>query len=163
MFFVCCLQRQRGDRQRGEKSNFPLECLLPVSLWCIPRFKFTSINRKFTPGFILFKPNMTTGSTLLVQVWPMTFLPPHTPHLPSLFSPGFAGTPGYLSPEVLRKDPYGKAVDMWACGKYSHSLRAALQKNLSIDWQSRCWFVKKKIFGLSWHTSLLLFLILLYI
>lgn len=31
--------------------------------------------------------------------------------------PGFAGTPGYLSPEVLRKDPYGKAVDLWACGK----------------------------------------------
>ncbi|XP_069374683.1 calcium/calmodulin-dependent protein kinase type II delta 1 chain isoform X12 [Paralichthys olivaceus] len=29
---------------------------------------------------------------------------------------GFAGTPGYLSPEVLRKDPYGKPVDMWACG-----------------------------------------------
>ncbi|KFQ24489.1 Calcium/calmodulin-dependent protein kinase type II subunit alpha, partial [Merops nubicus] len=29
---------------------------------------------------------------------------------------GFAGTPGYLSPEVLRKDPYGKAVDLWACG-----------------------------------------------
>ncbi|XP_016396019.1 calcium/calmodulin-dependent protein kinase type II delta 2 chain-like [Sinocyclocheilus rhinocerous] len=28
----------------------------------------------------------------------------------------FAGTPGYLSPEVLRKDPYGKPVDMWACG-----------------------------------------------
>jgi serine/threonine protein kinase len=30
---------------------------------------------------------------------------------------GFAGTPGYLSPEVLRKDPYGKPVDIWACGK----------------------------------------------
>ncbi|XP_077973826.1 calcium/calmodulin-dependent protein kinase type II delta chain-like isoform X1 [Styela clava] len=29
---------------------------------------------------------------------------------------GFAGTPGYLSPEVLRKDNYGKPVDMWACG-----------------------------------------------
>uniref|UniRef100_A0A8C2Z078 calcium/calmodulin-dependent protein kinase n=1 Tax=Cyclopterus lumpus TaxID=8103 RepID=A0A8C2Z078_CYCLU len=29
---------------------------------------------------------------------------------------GFAGTPGYLSPEVLRKDAYGKPVDMWACG-----------------------------------------------
>ncbi|XP_060576358.1 calcium/calmodulin-dependent protein kinase type II subunit delta-like isoform X6 [Ruditapes philippinarum] len=29
---------------------------------------------------------------------------------------GFAGTPGYLSPEVLRKDPYGKPVDVWACG-----------------------------------------------
>lgn len=31
--------------------------------------------------------------------------------------PGFAGTPGYLSPEVLRKDPYGKPVDIWACGQ----------------------------------------------
>uniref|UniRef100_A0A8C6UXW5 calcium/calmodulin-dependent protein kinase n=1 Tax=Neogobius melanostomus TaxID=47308 RepID=A0A8C6UXW5_9GOBI len=30
---------------------------------------------------------------------------------------GFAGTPGYLSPEVLRKDPYGKPVDIWACGR----------------------------------------------
>ena len=29
---------------------------------------------------------------------------------------GFAGTPGYLSPEVLRKDPYTYAVDVWACG-----------------------------------------------
>jgi len=29
---------------------------------------------------------------------------------------GFAGTPGYLSPEVLRKESYGKAVDIWACG-----------------------------------------------
>ncbi|XP_076459270.1 calcium/calmodulin-dependent protein kinase type II subunit delta-like isoform X1 [Babylonia areolata] len=29
---------------------------------------------------------------------------------------GFAGTPGYLSPEVIRKDPYGKPVDVWACG-----------------------------------------------
>lgn len=34
---------------------------------------------------------------------------------------GFAGTPGYLSPEVLRKDPYGKAVDLWACGKWDCS------------------------------------------
>ena len=27
------------------------------------------------------------------------------------------GTPGYLSPEVLKKEPYGKPVDIWACGK----------------------------------------------
>uniref|UniRef100_A0A4W3ILC3 Calcium/calmodulin-dependent protein kinase (CaM kinase) II beta 1 n=1 Tax=Callorhinchus milii TaxID=7868 RepID=A0A4W3ILC3_CALMI len=33
-----------------------------------------------------------------------------------LGSPGFAGTPGYLSPEVLRKEAYGKPVDIWACG-----------------------------------------------
>ena len=29
---------------------------------------------------------------------------------------GFAGTPGYLSPEVLRKESYSYAVDVWACG-----------------------------------------------
>lgn len=42
----------------------------------------------------------------------------HTLHLLNvfIFSLGFAGTPGYLSPEVLRKEPYDKAVDMWACG-----------------------------------------------
>lgn len=32
-------------------------------------------------------------------------------------SAGFAGTPGYLSPEVLRKEAYGKPVDIWACGE----------------------------------------------
>lgn len=45
------------------------------------------------------------------------------------FAPGFAGTPGYLSPEVLRKDPYGKPVDMWACGGYCslyHSMHITL-------------------------------------
>ena len=31
---------------------------------------------------------------------------------------GFAGTPGYLSPEVLKKEPYGKPVDIWACGRF---------------------------------------------
>lgn len=34
--------------------------------------------------------------------------------LPSWF--GLAGTPGYLSPEVLKKEAYGQAVDVWACG-----------------------------------------------
>nr|CAB59634.1 Ca2+/calmodulin-dependent protein kinase II [Suberites domuncula] len=29
---------------------------------------------------------------------------------------GFAGTPGYLSPEVLNKQPYSYTVDIWACG-----------------------------------------------
>lgn len=29
---------------------------------------------------------------------------------------GFAGTPGYLSPEVVKKSNYGKPVDIWACG-----------------------------------------------
>lgn len=34
-----------------------------------------------------------------------------------VFPAGFAGTPGYLSPEVLRKEAYGKPVDIWACGE----------------------------------------------
>ena len=38
---------------------------------------------------------------------------------------GFAGTPGYLSPEVLKKDPYGRPVDLWACGK-QNSIVASL-------------------------------------
>lgn len=42
---------------------------------------------------------------------------------------GFAGTPGYLSPEVLRKDPYGKPVDIWACGE-SWASRASARYRL---------------------------------
>lgn len=29
---------------------------------------------------------------------------------------GFAGTPGYLSPEVLKREAYSIPVDVWACG-----------------------------------------------
>ena len=29
---------------------------------------------------------------------------------------GFAGTPGYLSPEVVKREAYGKPVDVWAIG-----------------------------------------------
>ncbi|XP_047198160.1 calcium/calmodulin-dependent protein kinase type II subunit gamma isoform X4 [Hippoglossus stenolepis] len=43
---------------------------------------------------------------------------------------GFAGTPGYLSPEVLRKDPYGKPVDIWACGQ-STRINACMLPQLS--------------------------------
>ncbi|XP_047465366.1 calcium/calmodulin-dependent protein kinase type II subunit gamma-like isoform X19 [Mugil cephalus] len=40
---------------------------------------------------------------------------------------GFAGTPGYLSPEVLRKDPYGKPVDIWACGEFLNGILKVFQ------------------------------------
>ena len=34
---------------------------------------------------------------------------------------GFAGTPGYLSPEILRKEPYAKPVDMVCTRAHSPS------------------------------------------
>ncbi|XP_070990151.1 calcium/calmodulin-dependent protein kinase type II subunit beta-like isoform X2 [Oncorhynchus clarkii lewisi] len=45
---------------------------------------------------------------------------------------GFAGTPGYLSPEVLRKEAYGKPVDIWACGE-CRSLYLAVSSLSSIS------------------------------
>ncbi len=29
---------------------------------------------------------------------------------------GFTGTPGYMSPEMCAREPYGKPVDLWAAG-----------------------------------------------
>lgn len=29
---------------------------------------------------------------------------------------GMVGTPGYVAPEVVKREPYGPPVDMWACG-----------------------------------------------
>lgn len=46
---------------------------------------------------------------------------------------GFAGTPGYLSPEVLRKEAYGKPVDIWACGESSSCFAISLFLILSVS------------------------------
>jgi serine/threonine protein kinase len=29
---------------------------------------------------------------------------------------GHAGTPGYIAPEILKRQKYGKAVDLWSLG-----------------------------------------------
>ena len=42
------------------------------------------------------------------------FVPVYTLYLYNI--PGFAGTPGYLSPEVIKQECYGKPADVWACG-----------------------------------------------
>ncbi|KAI4584435.1 hypothetical protein MJG53_007714 [Ovis ammon polii x Ovis aries] len=60
------------------------------------------------------KPYPSSSRTLL----PVTYVPTsvYVSACLCVWGAGFAGTPGYLSPEVLRKDPYGKPVDLWACG-----------------------------------------------
>lgn len=76
---------------------------------------------------VLLKPDL-----FWYQKWPFPaeFLTLNT--MWSWFLLGFAGTPGYLSPEVLKKEPYGKAVDLWACGKSFFS---------SFTWKSSCLLV----------------------
>ena len=51
--------------------------------------------------------------------------PPHSLMWLLLPTPsGFAGTPGYLAPEVIGKEPYSKPVDLWGCGVVLYILLA---------------------------------------
>jgi len=34
-----------------------------------------------------------------------------------VFCEGFSGTPGYLSPEMINRENYGRPIDVWACGR----------------------------------------------
>lgn len=39
------------------------------------------------------------------------------PDLHALFvTPGRVGTPHFMAPEVVKREPYGKPVDVWGCG-----------------------------------------------
>ena len=33
-----------------------------------------------------------------------------------MFPPGRVGTPHFMAPEVVKREPYGKPVDVWGCG-----------------------------------------------
>ncbi|XP_038149025.1 calcium/calmodulin-dependent protein kinase (CaM kinase) II beta 1 isoform X28 [Cyprinodon tularosa] len=55
---------------------------------------------------------------------------------------GFAGTPGYLSPEVLRKEAYGKPVDIWACGEFREML--SLKHYIHMVF-AKCSYTKQKV------------------
>ena len=66
---------------------------------------------------------------------------------------GFAGTPGYLSPEVLRKDPYGKPVDMWACGKIFCISYLGKPSRTGLLVTHKCIGPKQPIKGFSWGVS----------
>ena len=51
---------------------------------------------------------------------------------------GFAGTPGYLSPEVLEKDPYYHPVDIWGCGEYHMIPMHVSTYSVEITYQITC-------------------------
>jgi len=36
--------------------------------------------------------------------------------------PSLVGTPFYIAPEMVRKKPYGKPLDMWSCGVVTYLL-----------------------------------------
>ena len=35
---------------------------------------------------------------------------------PDLNGPEFCGTPGFMAPEMIKGEPHGEPVDLWACG-----------------------------------------------
>lgn len=40
----------------------------------------------------------------------------HSPYEHNTIVSGRIGTPQYMAPEVVQRQPYGKPVDMWGCG-----------------------------------------------
>ena len=70
-------------------------------------------------------PFFTTNGTMLLLPLPHLAPPPHSLTWLLLPTPsGFAGTPGYLAPEVIGKEPYSKPVDLWGCGVVLYILLA---------------------------------------
>lgn len=73
---------------------------------------------------------------------------------------GFAGTPGYLSPEVLKKDPYGKPVDIWACGVILYILLVGYPPFWDEDQHRLYAQIKAGAYDVSCDRSLLNFLVI---
>ena len=48
--------------------------------------------------------------------FPLLPLPPRIKVINGTHYYGFAGTPGYLAPEICAKSPYNKPVDLWSLG-----------------------------------------------
>ena len=65
---------------------------------------------------LIIKPWLLYSKTVENPILKMT----EKPNIECIIS-GFAGTPGYLAPEVIKKNPYGKRVDLWACGEYPNT------------------------------------------
>lgn len=111
----------RGPRRHGSAAHLAARGLLP-GLWAGPASAGAAGDGSAHPRVP--RASSPPGQRPLRREHRRSVLPepagprPVLPGLTSHVSTGFAGTPGYLSPEVLRKDPYGKPVDMWACGEY---------------------------------------------
>lgn len=123
---------------RKRSSVIDYCCLLRLwmasrrQVWYIPawsRLEYRPHQLTKTPGFAQYDPSFGAGlcspapglsSSLSCRVLLQATHVPTSVCVSAclcVWGAGFAGTPGYLSPEVLRKDPYGKPVDLWACGE----------------------------------------------
>lgn len=45
-----------------------------------------------------------------------SFFSPRLHLSPALHPTGRVGTPHFMAPEVVKREPYGKPVDVWGCG-----------------------------------------------
>lgn len=68
---------------------------------------------------------------------------------------GLAGTPSYLAPEVLRRDPYSSEVDCWACGCILYLLLVGYPPFWNSDQQILYESIKEGAYDFEssmWHT-----------
>lgn len=52
----------------------------------------------------------------LIALQPLVSSPLKTEIMLLCFSSGRVGTPHFMAPEVVKREPYGKPVDVWGCG-----------------------------------------------
>ena len=81
---------------------------------------------------------------------------------------GFAGTPGYLSPEILRKEPYAKPVDMvcFRSRSRSHTRQVHVHRSLhscsTVDLETRTLIVSVLVLACcsQWACGVILYILL---
>ncbi|XP_046667512.1 calcium/calmodulin-dependent protein kinase type II subunit delta-like isoform X8 [Homalodisca vitripennis] len=69
---------------------------------------------------------------------------------------GLAGTPNYMAPEVLEMKPYGRPVDLWACGVILYIMLGGYQPFYHTDERKLNTLIKSGDYEAVVHSSLFL-------